>query len=262
MNCHDFENRLNVILDDRGDPASDSRLIAHARQCRSCGQLLAGQRALVTGLRQLAVPATGRDFARRVVAEVASPPVRSLPPSRAWLAIGAVLASAAAVLLAVSLVWYARSRGPAIAGNRQPQPAQRSIVASRPPSRGLTTIDQPILKKHRSTEDQRRSSDLSNSAPSRAPEAVALSGSDWLVEAPRLPEHLRDSLDNLAVTIPETVERLDQMQQRAPGMRPIRVSLTRIWDTLCGTIPGVASPAQPPSKSRTSLFSRDLPRLA
>jgi hypothetical protein len=251
MNCHDFENRLNGILDDRGDPAADSRLIAHAGRCRSCEQLLAGQRALLTGLRQLTVPSTGRDFSRRIVAEVASAPVYSVQPGRIWLAIGAVLASAAAVLLAVSLVWYARGRAPGIADNRQPPSAPRSTAPRRPPARGLTTIDQPILKKQRSIADDRRSSDLPSGPPSRAPKAVAPSGSDWLIEAPRLPEHLRGSLDNLAVTIPETVERLDQMQQRAPGMRPIRMSLTRIWETFASALPSAREQASPP-RDRTS----------
>jgi hypothetical protein len=92
---------------------------------------------------------------------------------------------------------------------------------------------------------------------------LAYAGSDWLIEAPRLPEHLRGSLDNLVVTILETVERLDQMQQRAPGMRPIRISLTKIWDTFYSAIPGGApSNGKPPLKGRTSLFTQDLLRFA
>src|SRR5687767_4855433 len=107
MQCHEFENRLNAVLDDRSEPQADPRLAAHARDCPPCRRLLAGQRTLFTGLRRSMAPPLKAAFAQQVVARAGtSKPVGVSPaPSRVWLAVGALLASAAAALLAVSLVW-------------------------------------------------------------------------------------------------------------------------------------------------------------
>src|SRR5436190_4347620 len=109
MHCHEFEERLNARLDDRGNPAADGRLAAHAADCEGCRQLLADHASLFAGLSRMNTSALRRDFARCVVAAAAPamPPVaarRSV--GRTWLALGADLASAAAMLLAISLVWH------------------------------------------------------------------------------------------------------------------------------------------------------------
>ena len=75
MQCHEFENRLNAVLDERGEPQADPRLAAHARDCPPCRRLLAGQRALFTGLRQSIAPPLKAAFSQQVVARaVASKP--------------------------------------------------------------------------------------------------------------------------------------------------------------------------------------------
>ena len=262
MNCHEFEHRLNAILDERGDPAADSRLLAHARQCAACGQMLAGQRLLLSGLRRLPIPPLRSDFSQRVVIKVGASPVRSVSASRIWLAVGAVLASAAAVLLAVSIVWYARRGGPQITAN-QPHPAVPHVAGpARLPSRGLTTLDQPLVKKKRSADSNRYASDRPSGAPFPERPEPTLPPPDWLIEAPRLPQHLRGSIDNLSVTIPETAQRLHEMEHLAPGLRPLRVSLTRIWDTLCSPLPSAPTSTDAPLKTRTSLFHLNDPLLA
>jgi hypothetical protein len=40
MNCHEFQNRLDRILDERGDFSHDARLLDHSRECDSCRQSL------------------------------------------------------------------------------------------------------------------------------------------------------------------------------------------------------------------------------
>src|SRR5262245_172997 len=132
MNCQEFEHRLNAILDERGDPTTDSRLLAHARYCPQCRELITGQRLLLSGVRKLTMPELGEDFSRRVMAQVVVRPAAVVSAGRAWLALGVILASAAAVLLAVSVVWYARHRGAQFA-RKEPSPAHIAGPARPPP---------------------------------------------------------------------------------------------------------------------------------
>jgi hypothetical protein len=71
---------------------------------------------------------------------------------------------------------------------------------------------------------------------------LAISQADWLIEAPRLPSRIRGSyqgtIDNLAVALPETVQRLDEVEHYAPGIRPIRISFGVLLDALWRTLPG------------------------
>ena len=124
MNCEEFEQRLNDVLDRRGQPEADEQLGAHAVDCSECRTRLSGARVLLRGLARLSTPALPRDFSRRVVAEVLPrPPAGNQGASRWWLAGGVLLASAAAALLAVSLIWYARRGGEAInVAARDPAP--------------------------------------------------------------------------------------------------------------------------------------------
>jgi hypothetical protein len=225
MHCREFEARLNEVLDSRGDPEADSRLLAHAHSCWSCQELLAGERALRTGLAQLAPPRPHPRLARRVVLEVA--PHASLVASRAslrkWLAVGTLLGSAAAMLFAVTLVWQARR----VAG---PKDANR----------------RDVVKTHHEP----------------SPSGVALTQRAWLIEAPRLPGRMRGSIDNLAVTLPQTVEQLDQIEHLAPGLKPIRATLAVLWDTFRRAIPGASHEEPAKQRQRTGFWAADLLHLA
>jgi HAMP domain-containing protein len=237
MHCRDFEQRLNDVLDQRQRPEADPWLNAHAAQCEHCAQLLTGQRALLAGLSRAATPTLGRDFARRVVNEKAMQPSRGAA-RRTWLALAACLASAAAMLLALSAVWYSRQSSRALAG--QSSSARDSIITARPRARGFA-MTQPSAKRR----------------PAAAPPQAALTGGDLLLEAPRLPGRLRSyrvAIDDLTMALPEAVERLDEVERLAPGIRPLRVSLSMIWNTLCRTLPGSRVESPPPSRNRTSLW--------
>src|SRR5687767_13502155 len=110
MKCRDFEDRLNYLLDERVEPAADVRLADHAHDCPPCRKLLDDQHVVLAMIKEAPLPATSSGFARRVVSR-AAPLVgvrRQVLPRRTIWAIGTLLATAAAVLLAVSLVWQAR----------------------------------------------------------------------------------------------------------------------------------------------------------
>jgi hypothetical protein len=212
MRCREFEQRLNAVLDERSDPIADALLCAHAQTCAACRLLLDGQQVLLAGLPRSALPSLPPGFARRVVAEAAISAAAARPQSsKIVLAAATLLVSAAAALLALGLVWYARSRQPAgpqavplIAGEQKQRPGSQRFGGD-----GTLAVVQPW------------------------------NGGDWLVEAPRLPEHLRVSLDELADTIPESVQRYGEVERLAPGIRPLRLSLALLWDTLFRALPGV-----------------------
>jgi hypothetical protein len=240
MQCREFENRLNAVLDERRWPATDPLLAAHAMHCDECRQLLSLQAALIDGLSRRNLPPLPRDFAGRVVAAAgrddAPVLVARQRTSRAWLAIGAMLASAAMMLLAVSLVRIAR-RGDRMAvehGNRESAlvgkgPRQPSRLAAVQPGVGrrMGALEQP----------------------------GAISGADWLIEAPRLPNRLREyrgAIDELVVSLPEAASRLHEVEQVAPGIRPLRATFSTIWETLSLTIPAAGTkpgPGETPSDS-------------
>jgi hypothetical protein len=238
MHCDQFELRLNEVLDERANPELDPSLTAHAADCDDCRVRLVGSRVLLRGLARLAVPPLPADFSRGVVAQVAEPQPEWRPKSRLWLAAGVLLASAAAALLAISLVWYARRGGHDLArGSDRPAPELRTGVPRR--NRNFATVlpGKSVLpgKNRRPTED------------------FAATGGEWLIEAPRLPTRLRGyrgAIDNLALALPQTAEQLNQVEHYAPGFRPLRVSLELVWETFCRAIPG-ARPDEPQHPQRT-----------
>jgi hypothetical protein len=238
MQCREFEQRLNDLLDERRSPQADPRLSAHAARCDRCRQLLSGQATLLLGLSQMVTPVPDRNFARRVVAEVVVKP-SGVAPRRIWLSLAACLVSAAAMLLTVSLVWYARRSN--TTGDGESAGARGTFAIARQRGPNLALMTKPVDGRRRAAGRDR----------------PALTGADLLLEAPRLPEHLRSyyvAIDDLGAALPEAALRLDEVERSTPGIRPLRVSLFMIWDTLCRTIPGNRVDAPPQSRGRTSLW--------
>ncbi len=82
MRCAEFESRLNVLLDERVEPAADAVLTDHAERCPQCAELVASHELLLEGTRLLPKvqlrPGESEMLGRRVVAAVAveGPPFR------------------------------------------------------------------------------------------------------------------------------------------------------------------------------------------
>jgi hypothetical protein len=58
------------------------------------------------------------------------------------------------------------------------------------------------------------------------------------------------TLGNFTAHLPEAVEQLDQVERYAPGIRPIRVSFTMMFDALRRVITGVESETKTTRDSR------------
>jgi hypothetical protein len=233
MHCREFDRRLNAALDERRPPQSDRWLAAHAASCENCRQHLNAHETLLVGLSEIAMPSLDREFARQVVQQASIDAPR--PAIRRWFSVAACLASAAAMLLAVSAVWYARQsrKNDGEAGRPRPSFAvgrQRGAVLAMAQAGGRTAA---------------------------RPTHSTMTSADLLLEAPRLPEHFRgyrDAIDEFAVSFPEGALRLDEVERLAPGIRPLRLSLSMIWDTLCRTFPGARSESPPATREHTGLW--------
>jgi hypothetical protein len=198
MQCHEFEQRLNDLLDERQSPESDPLLVGHAAQCADCRQFLVGQRILFEGLRHGPGVGTRDQFAAAVVAthaiDHASPRSYGKKSSLAWVGwLG--LATAAAALVAVSIFLASEPAGQQQAGGAGPGQATDLAGANSASARG-------------------GAKGLSQYTPPGG-YGVAIAG-----------------------FVPEAVEQMENVERYAPGIRPLRVSFAMLWDALRRTIPG------------------------
>jgi hypothetical protein len=228
MKCHEFEDRLQALLDDRQSPAGDSALAAHAAACDACGHLLHGQQVLLAGL-HAALPPLANDFSRRTVdrflaeatdqpleALVLSQPHRSLVARRAWQVAGWLLATAAALLIGFSI--FVASR-----------PSENTFVTKDKGTKNAKSSAQPLLAKDRSDGSAR-------SRPRR--DAIARDRSF----IPRPAGGYGMAIADMATSLPEAVERIEEVERKyAPGIRPIRVSFAVLWEALWRSLPGLDS---------------------
>jgi hypothetical protein len=112
MTCREFWSQMPELESEPGE-------FEHLRECSACQALLGRQRAVATGLRQIAANSKTLEAPARVERKllaafrnVSSEPVPepvSLWPTRPWAWLPAV---AAVLILAVLLVWNLHPRGP------------------------------------------------------------------------------------------------------------------------------------------------------
>ncbi len=154
MRCDEFELRLQDVLDERREPASDSALAAHGAECAACRTLAASLRGALQGLAALPRPAPSDSLTARVLAALADGPTEALeaspaatrtivelPPRRA-VRDGASLwtwtAVAALVLLVAYPVWRWThpadpGAGPVAQDPPKQSPAPTQQLAATPP---------------------------------------------------------------------------------------------------------------------------------
>jgi len=229
MKCIDFEDRLNQLLDDRLPVQDDPVLTAHADECVDCREVLAAQESLFRGLRTLQRQTIVPEMALPVMAEFNSPapPFPTIPPPRFQRPWAAILTSAAALVVAVSVgVW--------IANNSRPEgnvvQANKSGGGKVNPD-GLAIIVKPEAK-NRLQPATSAPHKVQANKPSLTP--AQQRESYWL------------AMESLASHIPP-VENLD-VEHYAPSFRPIRESFEVALDVLMRTLPGrrESRPTQPP----------------
>ncbi len=114
MQCREFEDRMQVLLDERRSLGDDAELGEHAGCCEACRDLAAALGEVLAELAAAAPPPTDVDRQRRLVAAVGNPFAAPASPRSAFpRAFGSSYApwvAAACVLLAAYPVWRLASR--------------------------------------------------------------------------------------------------------------------------------------------------------
>jgi hypothetical protein len=228
MRCREFEDRINDLLDQRLPPERDALLLRHAGECHSCHELLAGQATLLAGVELLETPPLSTNFAAAVLTQSREIPVAlemNTPRSgkRNWLGILAGLVSLAAVVLLA--VWIGMSR--------QENPA-RPIAVN--PAR-------PIAVKPASPAAPKKVEVAKDSTPPKqsAPTSIANAVAPPPVAAKEEYQEYRDAINSLTAQLPSAVEKIDEVQQSTPAIRPLRASFSMAIGTLQRTIPSRAT---------------------
>lgn len=253
MKCIDFENRLNELLDDRLSPQEDAALIGHAENCVDCREMLAAQENLFLGMAALQRRTPWLDIGPRVLSEL-NTPVASInlpPPVRRPLRWLPLLASAAVVLIAVGVGFWIVGRNNR--GSEVAQPGAKSQDKER--HQGLSVI-QP---------GGRRGQNIVPApqvvpAPKSVPQSQAIVVAPAPTVEPRFvpplappqPFSQHPDIDGAIATIASQWQSSSQWQvetinveQYAPGIRPIRESFEVAIDALLKTIPQGKKEARP-----------------
>ncbi len=107
MQCEAFENRLQVLLDERQCPEEDVLLAEHAADCPHCRDVLDAQAGLFDTVRDWSVANLEIDLVDRVVARAtAGSSHEAAPASRSWWRTAAGRWTAIAVAAALVMVAY------------------------------------------------------------------------------------------------------------------------------------------------------------
>jgi hypothetical protein len=208
MNCDEFEERIQRLLDRRLPLTEDKPVTRHAGACPRCHRTWQAYQDLTLGLDAWDPPTLDAGFAHRVVAIVAaappSPATRPGPLVRwAWAAV------AAALLLAL----WPTLRGvltPESPSPSAPVPVAKNAEPQLPsPDPAALAGSWPQLGSLRA--------DLLSVAPSMVAEPLSPDWQEWATNLARRPLQPVDGL--------------------ADGLRPITTTLTVAIDVLRSTIP-------------------------
>jgi hypothetical protein len=236
MQCREFEERMHYLLDERRAPQDDAQLQSHAQSCAACRQLLFDQEALFRGISSFRTPSLPRGFSTRVVSQAQLPTAAAVPgragKQRPWLLAAAVISIAAGALIVLSIgmnQWPDAGNGRGTAGTSAPRAS------------GGGQSSDPRVAADRETSNTAAASQLDE--PGSKPLAAANVNSL---------EQYGQALQSLAAQVPQAVDRLDEVEEATPGLRPVRTSFTLAIGTIRRTIPPPRKQVQPQPGKRDS----------
>ncbi len=123
MQCEEFEDRINAVLDERRRPAWDAELSLHCDACADCRKMAETYDHLLDGFHALTAPEAPDDLALRVLVDLQN----ERAPRRRFTRRTAIMATAAAILVAI---------GPLLHTTPEPQ-----VATSNPPQQVAKRFD-------------------------------------------------------------------------------------------------------------------------
>jgi hypothetical protein len=128
MQCEEFEERINAVLDERRRPEWDAELGLHCETCAECRRLAESYDHLLDGFYALTTPEISDDLALRVLVDLK----HERPAHRRAGRIAAVLATAAALLIAVVPLASNRNAKQVATTEATPKVASKANAAQAP----------------------------------------------------------------------------------------------------------------------------------
>ena len=262
MQCQEFESRLNDLLDQRLSPEADPPLTSHAQQCGACREVLTLQGLLWRGLKANRPAPPAHDFSARVVANVqpadAPSPVSRPARGRHWLITRglALTAGAAVMLLGARLIFFRGENQPANLASPSPRP---NVVEPNPAPPTTLAIRSPGAPPRNGPAPTSPVNDPSAAPPSLPPGAIA-SAFPFRLPAEKDYREYGQAMGEFAAHLPQTVEKLEEMDRVTPGIRPIRSSFSIAIEALLRTIPSGKEP--PPAKPNTGFIGPGMAGLS
>lgn len=236
MRCPEFEDRMNDVLDQRALPERDPLLQRHASECALCRQLLEGQATLFAGLELLETPRLSPVFAAIVLdkAEVARFSVATKPSRKsAWLVLAVGVASLATVVLVAVLMNLPGDQTENHASTGKPSNST-AVVKNESPNNKTSNAGSP-------------DSIVRVVAPPKISPTLPLK-----VEY----TEVRQTIDSWTAQLPSAVEKMEEVQQSTPAIRPLRASFSMAIGTLQRTIPNRAKRDPTPPKPDSGFFGQ------
>jgi hypothetical protein len=240
MQCHEFEDRMNDVLDQRLAPERDGFLVRHAGECSACRRLLDGQAALFSGLELCETPPLSGRFASAVLVQAEVIPVATLADGitrRNWKKKGivAAIASLAVVALVVVVIGLSRQKEPNNPVAKAPVPPTLPNVVDVAKVPTAKAAPSPVIAKA-----------ISEVRP--APSSLAKQEY----------QEYREMLNNFGAQLPIAVEKIDEVQQATPAIRPLRASFSMAIGTLQRTIPNRTKRDHRPAKNDSGFYASQL----
>lgn len=237
MRCHEFEQQLQLNLDSRQGNMLTAAQAEHAAHCESCRRQAQDFQQLVSSLRPGSSWKAPPALAQQIVAEVLkgrfadmdeleeseadhavapSPPLYDVAPRRisGWML--GLLALSAVMLMGVGI---------AIVGQGKKEQNGPALVNSQPiqPKKAPALAEKQVVK--------------SLPAPAGTPSAPNSQGTEPSTTYETASWEYSSAIASLPKDIPDAVSKLEEVEEYAPGFRPIRASFSTAIDTLKRTWP-------------------------
>jgi hypothetical protein len=193
--------------------------VRHAGECHVCQRLLDGQTALFSGLELCETPRLSSQFSSAVLVRAEVVPLaaiveRSHRRPGKWLGVVAAIATLAAVVLVAVFMGLPRQQDPGrpVAKTPDPHVAPKAVVVAKIP------LPKPTP-----------SQEIAKAIPTPLPEPTAHGKEHY--------QEYREMLNTVGAQFPIAVEKIDEVQQATPAIRPLRASFSMAIGTLQRTIP-------------------------
>lgn len=158
MQCHEFEERLQHLLDHRLTPSEDALLVHHTRQCPECAATLQAEINLFRGLhaRQLGTPALAQQVVARHQAHHSQ--------ERTWRRLTWTAAIASVSLCSwMAFSWFAAHSQTDVVNQAVPQSATAHVAQRQPTEEELQLARKSLETLALQISDKRRLEDMNAS---------------------------------------------------------------------------------------------------